>query len=78
MIDRGARGLAVLSCVILVLVPSMAAAHSEKPHREKDSDHRSSSSDAAKTAAPDEQHVYFRPFCRRARYVTNRSAPCWE
>jgi hypothetical protein len=21
--------------------------------------------------------VYFRPFCRRSRYVTNRAAPCW-
>jgi hypothetical protein len=23
------------------------------------------------------QEVYSRPFCRRSRYVTNRSAPCW-
>jgi hypothetical protein len=23
------------------------------------------------------QKLYFRPFCRRSRYVTNRSAPCW-
>jgi hypothetical protein len=21
--------------------------------------------------------IYFRPFCRRSRYVTSRSAPCW-
>jgi hypothetical protein len=21
--------------------------------------------------------VYYRPFCRRSRYVTNPSAPCW-
>jgi hypothetical protein len=23
------------------------------------------------------QKVYYRPFCRRWRYVTNRNAPCW-
>jgi len=56
----------------------MAAADSEKPRAEKDSDHRSSSAHAAQATVPDEHHVYFRPFCRRARYVTSRAAPCWE
>ena len=23
------------------------------------------------------QKVYYRPFCRRSRYATNRNAPCW-
>jgi hypothetical protein len=78
MIGRGTRGLAALACLILVLAPSMAAAHSEKEQREKDCDHRSSSAHAAQATLPDEHHVYFRPFCRRARYVTNKSAPCWE
>jgi hypothetical protein len=32
---------------------------------------------AGNRAAAPKQEVYFRPFCRRSRYVTNRSAPCW-
>jgi hypothetical protein len=34
-------------------------------------------SPATSRAAVPKQEVYFRPFCRRSRYVTSRSAPCW-
>jgi len=39
-------------------------------------EHVKSNAPAAHDAVP-KQQVYFRPFCRRSRYVTNRSAPCW-
>ena len=32
---------------------------------------------AATHEAEAKQKVYYRPFCRRSRYVTNRNAPCW-
>jgi hypothetical protein len=37
--------------------------------------------DAIRSQAEKRRHeprIYFRPFCRRSRYVTSRFAPCWE
>ena len=34
-------------------------------------------SSATTHEAEAKRKVYYRPFCRRSRYVTNRNAPCW-
>jgi hypothetical protein len=70
---------AIAAALILIGAPVSAYADTT---REKDSHphtvHDAEAEEAARNASESEHHVYFRPFCRRARYVTNKSAPCWE
>jgi hypothetical protein len=39
-------------------------------------EHAKANASLAREAVP-KPEIYFRPFCRRSRYVTNRAAPCW-
>jgi hypothetical protein len=74
-----ARRTAALSALSLALATSIAAAHDAKHwQRDDESAERKESAEAARPTTHNEHHVYFRPFCRRARYVTSRSAACWE
>ncbi len=81
MSERRACRKAALTALFLVLMTTVAAADDAKHWRQdcdSDTAHRKETAEPERHATKNEQHVYFRPFCRRARYVTNRSAPCWE
>ncbi len=68
-----ATGLAVL---MLVVTPSLAAAQPAgvlavaRTHRLWPVEGR--------YVYAKKHHIYFRPFCRRSRYVTTPPAPCWQ
>jgi hypothetical protein len=83
MHDGRARNHACLTAVFLVLASGTAGADPARapPHCHNLHEHNAHEADAAEAAehaAPDKPQLYFRPFCRRSRYVTNPSAPCWE
>jgi hypothetical protein len=79
MSERSDRPSAVLGALCLVLAAAGAAAHDAKHWlRHDESAQRKESAEPQRHTTHSGHHVYFRPFCRRARYVTSRSAPCWE
>ncbi len=67
---------------VLILIGASTAAHADTTHKhhEHPAHHKVHDAEATEGTrhAQHEHHVYFRPFCRRSRYVTNPSAPCWE
>jgi hypothetical protein len=78
MIEGRACGKVGLTVLLLVLTSAIAGAHTVNEHAHRHAERAEAAKHAAVGVHAGERHVYFRPFCRRARYVTNRSAPCWE
>jgi hypothetical protein len=65
-----------LAVLMLVVTPSLAAAQPTSVLAKVRS-HRRGPVDGRYVDAK-KHHIYFRPFCRRSRYVTNPHAPCWQ
>lgn len=74
---RATPALAV-SALLVVAGPCLAEAHDEVGTQGEIGPTQHAKpipADANEVEA--KQKVYYRPFCRRSRYVTNRFAPCW-
>ena len=79
MIDARDFRIAGLVLLCLGLMTTGTGAHGAQAQENKvTTDHRSETADSPTAEGPSKPHVYFRPFCRRSRYVTDPSAPCWE
>ena len=74
---RTTPALAV-SALLVVAGPCLAEGHDEVGAQgEIAAPEHAKPSHAVAHEAEAKQKVYYRPFCRRSRYVTNRNAPCW-
>jgi hypothetical protein len=70
---NGYIGGILLAVTLQVMTPSTSSAHELRDANEHRITHHLA---GPKTNEPERDHVYYRPFCRRSHYVTNRSAPC--
>ncbi len=74
---RPTPALAV-SALLVVAGPCLADGHDEVGAQgEIAAPQQAKPSPAEANEAGAKQKVYYRPFCRRSRYATNRNAPCW-
>lgn len=70
---NGYIGAIILAVTLPVMTPSTSSAHELRDANEHRITHHHP---GPKANEPEHDHVYYRPFCRRSHYVTNRSAPC--
>ena len=71
----------LLSFVAMVLVQTLVHTLADDSAWQHAKDRGLIARDAIRSRAEKRRHeprIYFRPFCRRSRYVTSRFAPCWE
>jgi hypothetical protein len=69
-------GLAILALALIPTLTLASKAHAKSGEEQPAAVERTTKS--SKAASEQAHHVYFRPFCRRSRYVTSLSAPCYD
>ena len=66
--------LSALLAAVMSVANTGSAPGAESQKRAAVQPHHRSKAGATETKTK----LYYRPFCRRSRYVTNRRAPCWS